>query len=123
MITGNGIKSEWRFTGKLSIAINDNEKFISKPFIPNDKVINECFSYLDSIALQNPTDNAWAGQLIVTRYEKKVDLICTSGCTNIDHERNNKIVVDGNENEIWKKAEPNSTWCFEGNSCIFIPKD
>ena len=124
MITGNGSDNK----GRLSLTINNNVKFTLKTFHKNDKVINECYSSLDSIVLQNDgwDNNAWAGQLKVIRYEensgewKKVDLKCTSGCTNNNHLWNDKVVVDGNADS--SNLAPKSTWCFNGQHCVFEPE-
>ena len=89
-------------------------------FYQNDEVINECFSSLDSIVLQNPTTDAWAGQITVTRYGKQEDVICISGCTNINNARKNMVVVDGNADSF--SLAPDVTWCFNGNWCIFKPQ-
>ena len=116
MITGNGPHHK----GVLSLTINNNVKLTSKMFYQNAEVINECFSSLDSIALLNPTTDAWAGQIIVTRYGKQEDIICISGCSNNNHEGRNEVVVDGNTDS--SSLALDATWCFNGNSCIFKPK-
>lgn len=116
MITGNGEYHD----GYLSLTINNKVKFTSKWFEYNDKVIDECFSSLDSIVVQNLKNDGWAGQIMVKYMKETVDLICTSGCTNSNDEWNNKVVVDGNAD--WDSDAPDSTWCFDTKPCVFKSK-
>ena len=77
---------------KSSVAGEFCYRVTSKTFRQNDDVIYEYFSPSDSIALQNPTNDARAGKIIGTRYGEKKDIICTSGCKNSNHEFYNLIV-------------------------------
>ena len=90
-------------------------QFVSKPFDRNDEVIDICIPNFDSITVENPTPDAWAGEIRVTKYENGVkqdlSLSCTNGCTGANFVR--KIVVDGNRDS----KDQASSWCLNGNSC------
>ena len=89
-----------------------------------EEVIHKCFSefsfYKNSIILQNPTRDAWTGQIVVTKDGLKINLICTNGCTNKQNVNDdNRVDVDGNADS--KNHAPDSPWCLNGNACTFEP--
>ena len=99
--------------GTLKLSINNIVQFETKAFVQNEEAINKCFQSLDSIIIQNPTDNAWIGDISVTKRGEKMDLICTSGCTGSNF--SGKIVVDGNGDA----RHMAKSWCDNGNACTF----
>ena len=100
--------------GSLKLSINNIVQFETKPFVTNQEVINKCFESLDSITIQNPTDNAWIGEISVTKSGEKKDLVCISGCTGSKF--SGKILVDGN-GDAKHKAK---SYCDNGNACTFL---
>ena len=99
--------------GTLKLFINNILQFETKEFLKNEEAINKCFESLDSITIQKPTDDAWIGDISVTKRGEKKDLICTSGCTGSNF--SGKIVVDGNGDA----RHMANSWCDNGNACTF----
>ena len=100
--------------GTLKLLINNIVQFENKLFAQNEEAINKCFESLDSITIQNPTDNAWIGEISATKSGEKKDLICISGCTGSTF--SGEILVDGN-GDARSKA---TSWCDNGNACTFL---
>ena len=90
---------------------------MSKRFNANDEVIDICIASVDSITIKNPTFDAWAGEIMVTKNENGVKqdltLSCSDGCTGGNFVK--KIVVDGNGDSRGQAP----SWCLNGNSCSF----
>ena len=87
---------------------------MAKKFERNDVVIDECFSNVDSITVQNPKNNAWAGEIRVTKsgVKQNLTLSCNSDCNGGNF--GGKIVVDGNRDG--KNLAP--SWCLNGKNCF-----
>ena len=100
-------------SGSLKLLIDNVIQIETKEFVLNQEVINKCFETMDSITIQNPTDNAWIGEISVTKSGEKKDLICTSGCTGSKF--SGEILADGN-GDAKHKAK---SWCDNGNACTF----
>ena len=113
IVTGN----EKDTGGTLTLSINDDVKFENKLFGRSDEVIKECFPNFDSIIVQNPTSNGWAGEIKVTNNGVEIELSCITNC--IGRMFNGKIVVDGNRNT---NAPDYETYCNDGDKCTLKRK-
>ena len=104
--------------GTLTLSINNVEQFVSKKFERKDEVIDKCFSSIDSITVQNPTNDAWTGEIKVTKtgVKQNLSLSCNNGCEGSKF--GGKIVVDGNDDA--KSQAP--SWCLNGNKCFLKVK-
>ena len=101
--------------GTLKLSINRIVKFEHKLFKPSDEVINECFDKFDSITVQNPSHNEWAGEIKVIKNRKvEMELSCSTGCSGEIF--NGKIIVDGNNGTDVRFSK---TFCNNGNACTF----
>ena len=109
IVTGNNGYDD----GILTLSINNIKLFSSKNFNKGQTVINKCFSSFDSIIIQNPNNNAWVGEIRVTKVGLKEDLslTCSQGCEGSKFNR--KIAVDGDGT---CKA-PGRSCCLNGKVC------
>ena len=97
--------------GTLELSIN-NLNIQSRMYRLGEKVLDACFPTLDFISVRNPTNDAWTGEISVTRNGRQKRLVCTNNCSGGSFVR--KIVVDGNEDGTTQA----STWCLNGNTCF-----
>ena len=79
-------------------------------------MIDECFSFLDSITVRGPGHDGWSGEIVVTKDGVKKELICTIGCTG--GEFNGWIVVDRDDD--CKDGLCVSTWCMNRKLCTLV---
>jgi len=97
--------------GTLQLFVNNVLKSASKKFERNEKVLDECFTNLDTISVKNPTTDGWIGDIVVTKDGLKQNLECIDCC---GLKFNGRILVDGDGSCTDSRQLAK---CRDGNLC------
>ena len=98
--------------GTLQLSIN-NLDFRSRMFRLGEQVIDACFPTLDFVSVRNPTNDAWTGEIVVTRNGVQKRLVCID-CSGEPFIK--QLIVDGNDDG----TNQASTRCLNGATCILV---
>ena len=112
IVTGTSNISKWS-DGYLQVSINNVQQIALKEFDYGEIVLDKCFSRIESISVTNQNENAWIGQIMVTKGTLPMRLKCND-CTGGLYQGG--IIVDGDGN-IQDTTHPT---CLNGNSCTLV---
>ena len=108
-MTGNGDDD----AGYLNLKVNDQKMTMpSAYFKRNDIVLSKCFVTLDSITIYNKENDAWNGEIIVTKGGIRKNPTCLKCNGELF---NGTVVVDGDHDRDYKGMAP--TLCLNGQEC------
>ena len=106
IVTGAGTYNN----GTLEVSVNNDRQVQPGMFEHLETVMDYCFLSLDSITLKNPTDDAWAGVITVTKDGVQTTLKCIT-CTGESFK--GTLAVDGNQDGYYAA----NAYCLNGKPC------
>lgn len=110
--------------GTLNVKVDEGSGFLDKVWSTTNhrkgsEVLDACFSDIQNIAVANPTTDAWAGTIRITKLGLKVETHCDD-CAGT-YTTDSKVVIDGNGDG----ADQAPAQCLHDKdyNCHFTPKE